>query len=342
VAVTRLSDVVVPEVFAAYMASDTTEKADIFQSGLVRMDSSMAANLAGGGRLFQTPYWGDLANTEANVANDDPAQSAVPDKIGSFKSQSVRQFRTQAWSSAQLTAELAGSDPQRRIVSRVSEYWNRQFNRYTVATLTGILAANVANNGSDMVHDVRAVAGTSTIGGVTVNNNALSAASILTAKQSMGDDADMLKVLVMHSALYTNLQRQNLIQYIPNARGEITLPTYLGYRVHVTDTAPAVVVGADIDYTTYLCAEGLIGFAESPPAESVAVDKYPLQGMGAGVEVIVTRRQFALHPNGHNWKDAACAGIFPTTAELANPLNWERKAPERKMVPLVGILTRNG
>lgn len=51
----RLSDVIVPEVYANYMAVDTTDKTEIFKSGIMRSDPQLAANLAGGGRTFNVP-----------------------------------------------------------------------------------------------------------------------------------------------------------------------------------------------------------------------------------------------------------------------------------------------
>ena len=54
-AVTRISDVIVPEVFASYMFKDTTERTKLFQSGAMRMDSELAARLAGGGRTINVP-----------------------------------------------------------------------------------------------------------------------------------------------------------------------------------------------------------------------------------------------------------------------------------------------
>jgi hypothetical protein len=54
-AVTRISDIIVPEVFAAYMAKDTTEKTALFRSGIMRVDGELGAKLAGGGRTFNNP-----------------------------------------------------------------------------------------------------------------------------------------------------------------------------------------------------------------------------------------------------------------------------------------------
>jgi hypothetical protein len=333
VSVTRLSDAIVPEVFSAYMQKATMEQADIFRSGAIKTDPMMGSLLAGGGRLFQHPSWGDLDNTEAGIGSDDPDVSATPGKIGSFKLQFVRQFRTRGWSSALLVSELAGSDPQRAIANRVGEYWARQFERYLVATLTGVLADNVANDSGDMVYDVSDETGVDAM---------ISADAVLETKQTMGDAASSLKLLIMHSRVYTNLQKQNLIDFIPNARGEITIPTYLGYQVLVTDNVPVTADGDDFLYTTYLLGQGCVGFADSPPARPVAVEHFPAKGNGAGVDELWTRRQFALHPYGFHFTDVSTAGEFPTNAELAGVTNWDRRWPERKMVPIAALITKNG
>jgi hypothetical protein len=122
-ALVRLSDVIVPEVFGAYMVKDVTTKADVFRSGLVRAEGMIASHLAGGGRTFQTPYFGDLADTGSAVGTDNPSDILPTEKIGTFKTQYVRHFRTKAWSSTDLAGELAGADPMNRIVSRVGEWW---------------------------------------------------------------------------------------------------------------------------------------------------------------------------------------------------------------------------
>jgi hypothetical protein len=54
-ALVRLSDAIVPEVFSAYMTNDTLKSNDIFRSGLVSNNAMMASQLSGGGQTFQTP-----------------------------------------------------------------------------------------------------------------------------------------------------------------------------------------------------------------------------------------------------------------------------------------------
>lgn len=328
-AITQLNDVIVPDVFTAYMLKETMEKAGVFTSGLVQHDGLMASLLAGGGRLFQHPFWKDLDNTGSTVADDDPTHVITAGEITAAKMQFVRQYRTRGWSTADLAAELAGDNPMQRIVSRVSEYWAREFNRLTISTMNGLLSDNIENYSGDMVYS----AGVG-VGGLAATDG-ITAEAVLETKQTMGDAAHMLQILVMHSRIYTNLQQQQLIVFIPNAEGRIQIPTYLGYRVVVSDTVP-VDTG---QYTTYLCAPGVIGYAEKPPMIPVETYRLPLTGYGSGTETLITRRQFSLHPYGFNWTDASCAGTFPTTAEIEDDENWDRKYVERKQVSIAALIT---
>jgi hypothetical protein len=122
--VTRISDVIVPDVFGPYMLKETMEKAGVFTSGLVVANEELSSKLAGGGTTFQAPVWNDLSDdNESVIGSDDPSQIIVPDKLSAYKMSARRQFRAKAWSTADLTAELAGDDPMKRIVSRVSDWW---------------------------------------------------------------------------------------------------------------------------------------------------------------------------------------------------------------------------
>jgi hypothetical protein len=163
---------------------------------------------------------GDLDNTEATTATDNPADIINPGKIGSGKFRFRRQFRTRAWSTMDLVKELAGVDPMARIAGRVGDYWGRQFERYTIATINGIINSNILSGGGDQVYSA----------GVGVGGAAptamINADMVIETAQTMGDEKEALSIIVLHSRLYTNLQKQNLITFIPNSQGVINIPTY--------------------------------------------------------------------------------------------------------------------
>lgn len=333
--VTRLSDAIIPTVFVPYMLKETMTKTAIFQSGILRQDAVLSSFLSGGGQTVNVPFWNDLADTStANISSDDPAVTATPDKIVAAADIAVRQNRNKAWSDADLVSELAGDDPMKRVSSRVSTWWAREFQRHLVSTLRGIIAENIANNGSDMC----VVIGTDATG-AAVAAEKVSANAILDAAQTMGDASDVLNTIIMHSVVYTNLAKQNLIDFIPDSEGKVHFPSYLGYRVVKDDGCPAVAGTNRLMYHTYLVGSNALGWAEVPPDVPVETFRYPAQGNGAGVEELWTRRQYCMHPYGIKWTSTSMAGRSPTDAELRTTTNWVRVYPERKQIPIACLQT---
>ena len=336
-AVTRLSDVIVPSVFVPYMLKETTTKTAIFQSGILRQDAMFATFLSGGGQTVNVPFWQDLSDTTtANISSDDPAVAAVPDKIVAAADIAIRNNRNKSWSEADLVSELAGDDPMKRIASRVAALWGREFQRYIVSVLRGVIASNVANNAGDMVVTI----GTDATG-APVAAEKVSANAILDTAQTMGDNSDVLDTIIMHSIVYTNLAKQNLIDFIPDSEGKVRFPTYLGYQVIKDDGCPVVAGTNRPMYWTFLVGKNALGWAEVPPEVPVETFRHPEQGNGAGVEELWTRRQFTCHPYGIKFTSASLAGRSPTDTELRTATNWTRVYPERKQVP-IAVLQTNG
>lgn len=332
---TRISDVVVPEVFNSYMVKNTMQTMAFYQTGVLRPDADLSAKLAGGGRTFNVPFWRDLDDTESDTATDDPDSHASPSPVTTGKDVALRQVRTKGWTTANLTAELAGSDPMARITSRVGDYWSRQFDRISIATARGVFADNIANDNGDMVKDI-------SIGAAPATANYISAEAIMDAAQTMGDEKQALKLIVMHSVVNTRLSKLDLIDFRPDSDGKTWLPYYLGYRVLVSDNVPVIFASAGVfRYHTYLFGSDVFGWAEHDVAKPVATEEDESAGDGMGVETLWTRRQFAIHPYGIAWTDAAVAGEFPTNAELALAANWNRVYPERKQIPMA-LLISNG
>jgi hypothetical protein len=331
---TRLADSVVPEVFNSYMTKDTVQTMAFYDTGVLRGDAQLAANLAGGGLTFKVPFWKDLDDDESDTGSDDPDSHAIPGKLGSATDIARRQFRTKVWSAAKLTAELAGSDPMKRISSRTGAYWGRQFDDVCIATARGVFASNVANNSGDMVNDV-----SNDNVGAPATAELFGATSFMDTLQTMGDAKRTLNLVVMHSIVHTRLAKNDLIAFRPDSTGQVWHETYEGYRILVSDRVTKVVGTNRVRYHTYLFGPNAMGWAESPPASPVAVEEDESAGDGAGVETLWTRRQFAIHPYGIKWTDSSVGGDFPSNAELRLSANWLRVYPERKQIPMALLIT---
>lgn len=324
-AVTRITDVIVPAVFADYVLRMTAEKARIFQAGVLSSDPRISSFLNGGGQTINLPMWNDLSGA-SNVSNDDPASVASPAKMSAASDIAVRLSRNKGWSSADLVADLAGDDPQTVVANRVVDYWSREYESIMVNMLTGLFAKDVATYSSDMIVDVSGSAGAT-------------AGAIIDAAQTMGDASDDLSTIVMHSKVYAALAKQNLIDFIPDSDGKVRFPTYLGYNVIRDDSVLVTGSGGTAKYWTYLIGKDAFAYDEGAAKVPVETFRYPAQGNGGGVEELWSRRELCMHPRGWAFQTSGMAGLSPTNAELATAACWVRAAPERKQVNLAALVS---
>lgn len=337
-AVTLVSDIIVPEIFNPYMLQMTEEKSNLIASGAVTRDPEIDSELSGGGLTFNSPSFKDLENDADNVSSDSGSDS-TPNNIGTVQEISVRLSRNNSWGSADLASALAGTDPMNAIASRVAAYWTRRLQAIFVATTKGVFADNAASPSgtdthtqNDMTHDV---SGSSFVSGVT---NFTSEAFIDTAV-TMGDSMEDLRMIMVHSIVYARMQKNNLIDFIPDARGEVQIPTYLGRIVIIDDGLPAT-SGV---FESWLFGSSAFRLGISSPKVPVEVDRSPAAGNGGGIETLYSRAEFCLHPAGHAYIGTPAIG-GPSNAATSNNLaaatSWSRVFPERKQIKIARLITR--
>ncbi len=301
---TKIADIIVPEVFNPYVIQRTAELSALVQSGIVVANPELDRLATAGGKLINMPYWNDLAGDD-EVLSDSGALD--PEKITAGQDVAALLMRGKAWSVNDLAKALSGDDPMRAIGDLVATYWARMEQKTLFKILSGALgAANATGN----VHDISALTGNS---GADAK---VSGTSFIDAKTKLGDAADRLTAVAMHSLVFAALEKQNLIEYIPNSQGVIDFPRYMNKRVIVDDGCP-VVEGV---YTTYLFGEGAIGRGEGAAPVPTETDRDSL----AGDDILINRRHFILHPRGIAFTNLSVAGTSPTNAELADTTNWNR------------------
>ena len=337
-AVTKISDAIVPEVFTPYVQQLTEEKSRVISSGLMARSGAMDTLLAGGGLTFNVPSWKDLANDEENVSSDDDATSSTPKKTSSAKEIAVRLSRNQSWSSMDLVASLAGSDPMESIANRVANYWSRRLQAASIALLKGVFADNAAApSGSehvqnDMIVDISGV-------GYSAGVTDFSAEAFIDACTTMGDSADDIVAIAVHAVVYSRMQKNNLIDFIPDSQGQITIPTFLGRTVIVDDGMP---VSSGV-YTSWLFGRGALQLGVGSAEVPTEVDRAPAAGNGGGQETLYNRVEWSIHPVGHKYAGTAANG-GPSNAATANNLaaagSWQRVYTERKQIKLAQLVTR--
>lgn len=344
-ATTQLADVIQPEVFNDYITQNTMVQSLVYQSGLLTVDGMLSQKLGGGGNTFNAPAWGDLADNDPTISSDDPSDLLTLDKVTAYKETARRISVNKGWSAMMFASELAGDDAMKRIGDRVAAYWGRAWNRYTVNTLLGVFSNNVASNSSDMFHD----AGAATFSGTVC----------LDAAQKLGDAAEKLQILVVHSKVHNRMQKAGLLTNAFTPESKISgqkITRYMDkYAVVVDDSMPngnaktpanpgggASVNGTALaanEFVSFLAAPGVVAMGETAHKKPVFLDENGLAGNGSGEEQLVTRKIVTFHPRGHRFLDASVAGDSPTLAEINNAANWSRVYPEQKQMGVVAIQT---
>ena len=308
---TKISNVIVQEVFAAYSIQRTREKSVLFQSGIISdiPEAQLVAQRGGAGIVL--PFWRDL-DGDSEVLSDSKALTV--NNIAAEKDVAVLHARGKAWGVNDLAAALSGDDPMMAIAELSADYWRRQMQKMLLASLSGAFgAAGMDSN----THNISAAAGAAAV---------IGGESIVDAAYKLGDEVNQIMSIAMHSATAAVLAKQGLIDTIRDADGAILYQTYMDKRIIVDDGMP---VESGV-YTTYLFGDGAIGYAEVGAPVAVETDRDSL----AGEDVLINRRHFILHPRGVKW--AGAAGIAPDNAGLSAKANWT-KVYDTKAIRIVAL-----
>ena len=329
---TAVADIIIPTEFEKYAIKRTAELSRFGDSGIIEMAPEFNALADGGGREVKMPFWKDLTATRQLLSD---SASLTVNKVTSDQDIARIHNDGQVWSVNHLAKVISGDDPMQAIVDLVAGYWARTDEGLVISALKGVFAAGSMSANLLAIHSESIAAQTSA--------TRLNGATFVDACAKLGDAADRLTAVAMHSATEAALRKLDLIDFIPDSEGKAMLRTFQGRRVVVDDTLPTRAGSTDgTVYTTYLFGQGAFAKGVAP------LDGTPLQG-GFGTEgvelarvpldsdtVLINRRRYILHPRGVKFTSASVAGDSPTNAELETGANWTR-VWEAKNVRLVAI-----
>ena len=333
---TAVADIIIPTEFEKYAIERTAELAQFGQCGIVESAPEFDTIAAeAGGREVKMPFWKDLTATRQLLSDSAPL---TVNKITSDTDIARIHNDAQVWSVNHLAKVISGDDPMQAIVDLVAEYWARTDEGLIVSCLKGMFgAASLAGN-LLAIHSESVAA--------TTSATKLTGSTFVDACVKLGDRADRLTAVAMHSATEAALRKLDLIDFIPDSEGKAMIKTFQGRRVVVDDTLPVRAgTTSGFVYTSYLFGQGAFGKGSN------LLDK-PLDG-GFGTEgvemsrqsldsdtLLINRRRYILHPRGVKFTSASVAGDSPTNAELETASNWTR-VWENKNVRIVAVEHNN-
>jgi len=311
-----------PEVFTDYTLEPSIYQSRFFNSGIIVRSAILDNFLNGNGEVINLPFWKDTAGTtgDAPIEGTDATVNAITS--GSQKAR--KQVRNKAWGTNNLVTVFAGSNPLDGAIQRVTNYWAQAFDQLAIKSFQGVLADNIANDSSDIVNNISGETGTAAY----FSDEAVIDAQAKLGENGVvgfGDSSDFVAILV-HPLVYAWMRKQDLIDFDPVSMQTRPMGSYMGMAVIVDRNAP-VDTGV---YDSFIFKAGAMAFGIGTqgylPTE---LDRNILDGFG--VDRLVTRRAFALHPLGTAIKETNISGITPTDAELAEAASWDRVVSAENM-----------
>lgn len=352
-AITKIADVIVPELFNKYVINRTMELSAFFQSGIVVNSPEFDRLASEAARTHNMPFFEDLQGESEPIIE---GVEMTPKKIGSNKDVSTTILRQNMWGSTNLAAALAGADPAKAIGDLVAGYWARDMQKELIAILAGIFGSYTAKELADADSEAGGETGegaTEAASEVIVpmkdhildltrqtkeDAKRISAAAFIDACQLLGDAQAQLSGVAMHSATKSYLKKQNLIATERDSTN-VEFDTYQGRRVTVDDGCPVAEGGV---YTTYLFGNGAIAYGNGSPVGHVATEFDRDKKTGGGIDYLINRKAFILHPRGIAYTEKVREHVeTPTRSELAMAVNW-KPVYEPKQLRIVAIKHKLG
>lgn len=309
----------VPEKFSRYTIQRTTEKSTLVRSGLFTSNPTISQLINGqplGGNLIRMPHWKPLTGEDEVFGEG----RLTENKIETGSESATVLVRGKMWGDTDLSHVFGGADPLGAVADLISDWWVEREQAIVLSILKGI-TDKTSGTLKDHVNDISGGSGAAAV----INDIAT-----LETKQFLGDAYNKLGLVFMHSATYTELQKQMKIVTTYDPTKNINIRTYLNYEVIVDDGMP---VNGDV-YDTFFLGRGVFARVDGTPMGLVTYEKD--RDKAGGKNYLINRRAMVIHPLGVSWKhtgDYDNGNKYAGNADLANPANWEL-ATDHKNVPI--------
>lgn len=344
-----------PEVFGKYIERiPQTKKAELIKSRALKGNSDIRnAFSSGTGAAYATlPMYGLLEGTPLNY---DGVTDITATSTTTFERSVVVVGRAKAWTEGDFAEDITGGAGfMDNVAVQVASFWDYIDQETLLSILKGIFSMTGANNLKFVdghTYDITANAADAALVGAATLNSAI--------QQASGDNKSKFKLVIMHSAVATNLENLKLLAYLKQTDGdgierELSLATWNGRIVLIDDSMPTEEVPADDDvpaytkYTTYVLGEGAFDYENIGAKVPYEMSRDPKTN--GGQDTLYTRQRKVFAPYGISYTKTSQATLSPTDAELQNGANWTlvhdggagaaRKYIDHKAIPIARIVSR--
>lgn len=303
-----------PEVFSNYMTEQPTWNDKIIASGILTQDNTIMSLIGEKGNVCTLPFYTPIDAEVDGALNNDGETDNTPTEITGKKQTAMLIQRMKAWKAQDFTKELTGADPMTHIANSVSDFYKQVRTKDLMATIDAVLSlAGMKDHVTDLT---------------TESDTKINETSLIYAQQkAIGDSADNMGLLVMHSYIYARYKAMGLVDYnkytVTNAvEKSLELPTINGFIPIVSDRFTVDTTDeANPVYKTYMVGSGAILTCDKTNYENAYYTDYDPE-TNAGIAKLYTKQGYVLHPNGVSINANKIAKESPTNTELGTSTNW--------------------
>ncbi len=317
------------QVFKDTMLGEFTDRLGLLSSGLMVEAPEQIVSSNDTGYTVAIPHWNTLSGDSVQITT---ATSTTINNISDYKDVGVWVEREKAWGADQIIKMIAGKDPTEEIGRQLGMYGAIEVHRLALKTLTGVFATAL---GTTHTYDGS---------GDVINPDA-----IVNAKLKLGDNSDLLKVIVMNSKVQADAIKQKILTY--DTGGADTYNTgntgnLLGLMPTVTDKLAAV----SSVYSSFIAAMGSMIYklrnrvaSRLTNSNTFKIGQFEVElnreaKTAGGQDEVIMRFSALTHVPGVAWQTGSVASN-PTDAQLATGSNWSKVATDDKLIRIVQLKT---
>src|SRR5262245_33942614 len=252
---TKLSDIIVPSVFAPYALEKTTELSEIIAAGIAGRDPEFDKIASGGGQTANLPYWKEITG-DSEVLSDSAGMTV--DKITAGQDTCAVNNRGKLWGANVLAKWISGDDPAGTLASMVGRYWARDTQHILLKILDGLF--DNTNGVLRTTHRLNIYS--DVVAGSITDAMRLTWETFIDGLLKLCDANQEIKDCAMHADVEGFLRKRDLIDTIPDSEGKPMIKLFQGRRVLVDDNCPKVAGSNSSAYTTYLFGEGAFAWGD--------------------------------------------------------------------------------
>ncbi|MDF2873334.1 MAG: phage capsid protein [Sporomusa sp.] len=343
------------EAFGKYVARiPQTKKNELVKSKALKANTDIRTAFSNqtGTAYAILPMYGLL---DGDPLNYDGTTDITATSTTTFERGVVVIGRAKAWTEGDFAEDITGGAGfMDNVAVQVAGYWDDVDQATLLSILKGIFSMTGANNlkfVNGHTYDITVNTAEAALVGAATLNTAI--------QQASGDNKSKFRIVVMHSAVATNLENLKLLAYLKqtDANGierELSLGTWNGRIVLIDDSMPTEDVPTDGEtpaytkYTTYVLGEGAFDYENIGAQVPYEMSRDPKTN--GGQDTLYSRQRKCFAPYGISYTKASQATLSPTAAELENGANWTlvhdggagaaRKYIEHKAIPIARIISK--